>query len=212
MSEGFKEYTIYKIECKDPEIKHLYVGSTKFYEKRVNVHKYECNDEENKGYDRYVYQKIREFGGFDNWIIEILEKVVCTKEDARKLEEEYRVKLKADLNSCKSYATYKDGYSYREYNDYLDKRREEKEKEEFYKIAEKVQKKVEKRNKYKEEYEKKAEERAECQRKQNEEHKEYLKEKKKVYKIREKERKMAELREKAKEYGDLSKFDKFPKP
>ena len=42
MSEGFKEYTIYKIECKDPEIKHLYVGSTEEYETRVYNHKYDC--------------------------------------------------------------------------------------------------------------------------------------------------------------------------
>jgi len=174
MSEGFKEYTIYKIECKDPEIKHLYVGSTEDYESRVYNHKNVCNNEKGKRYNMFIYRVIREYEGIDNWKFEILEKVVCTKADARKLEEEYRVKLKADLNSYKSYTDEKE---------YQRNYREEKE---------------EKIKKYREE---------------NKEYlKEYLKEKKKVYKIREKERKMTELREKAKEYGDLSKFDKFPKP
>ena len=174
MSEGFKEYTIYKIECKDPEVKHIYVGSTEDYESRVNRHKRASEDLRYGEFGVKTYKKIREYGGFDNWNIEILEKVVCRKADARKLEEEYRVKLKADLNSYKSYTDEKE---------YQRNYREEKE---------------EKIKKYREE---------------NKEYlKEYLKEKKKVYKIREKERKMAELREKAKEYGDLSKFDKFPKP
>ena len=137
MSEGFKEYTIYKIECKDPEIKHLYVGSTEIYETRVNVHKSECNNEKSNGYNIYVYQKMREFGGFDNWNIEILEKVVCRKADSRKLEEEYRVKLKADLNS-------KGCYTDEERAEYLEN------KKKVYKIREKERKMAELREKAKE--------------------------------------------------------------
>jgi len=199
MSEGFKEYTIYKIECKDPEVKHIYVGSTEDYESRVNRHKRASEDLRYGEFGVKTYKKIREYGGFDNWNIEILEKVVCRKADARKLEEEYRVKLKADLNTNRCYIDH-------------DVECDEELKKEY--TANKIKKKLEefkqKSRKFKEETNwenvfptenETAEERAE-----------YLKEKKKVYKIREKERKMAELREKAKEYGDLSKFDKFPKP
>jgi len=187
MTEEFKEYTIYKIECKDPEVKHLYVGSTENYEKRVGLHKNNCNNEVSRDYNIYVYRKIREYGGFDNWKFEILEKVVCTKEDARKLEEEYRVKLKADLNSCKCYIDL-----------------EEKEIEEFYKMEEK-------RNKYEEEYEKKAAKQSAKWKKYREEHKEYYEEYKKYYKKREKERKMEEFKTKSREFlANLKNFNKFP--
>lgn len=140
MSEEFKEYTIYKIECKDPEVKHLYVGSTEDYEKRVSLHKSDCNNETRKQYNLYVYRKIRELGGFDNWNIEILEKVVCRKSDARKLEEEYRVKLKADLNSQKCHTEENKEYL----KEYL------KEKKKVYKIREKERKMAELREKAKE--------------------------------------------------------------
>ena len=157
MSEGFKEYTIYKIECKDPEIKHLYVGSTEIYETRVNVHKSECNNEKSNGYNIYVYQKMREFGGFDNWNIEILEKVICRKEDARKLEEEYRVKLKADLNSRGCYTDRKEyEKNYREEKEEKIKKYREahkeylKEKKKEYKIRDRERKMEELREKAKE--------------------------------------------------------------
>ena len=70
----------------------------------------------------------------------------------------------------------------------------------------------ERRNKYEEEYERTWLRKAEKKKKYREENKEYYEEKKKEYKKREKERKREEMKGKSREIGDLSKFDKFPKP
>jgi hypothetical protein len=64
---------IYKLVCKNPEIKDIYVGSTTDYTKRKNQHKYDCNSEMNEHYNYKVYQFIRNNGGWDNWSMELIE-------------------------------------------------------------------------------------------------------------------------------------------
>ena len=68
----YSKACIYRIVCRDPEIKECYVGSTTNLTKRRYQHKSLCNNVNNKGYNFYIYRFIRENGGFNNWeIIEI---------------------------------------------------------------------------------------------------------------------------------------------
>ena len=90
-------YYIYKICCDDcPDF--IYVGSTKAFRQRKNQHK-NCY---NKEHPQKVYTTIRENGGWDNWRMVILEDCgEITLTEVRIKEEEYRVKLNADLNERK---------------------------------------------------------------------------------------------------------------
>lgn len=94
-------YYIYKICCDDcPEF--VYVGSTKAFRQRKNSHKKDYN----RGDTRKLYTTIRENGGWDNWRMAILEDCgEITFIEARIKEEEWRLKLNANLNSHKCYRT-----------------------------------------------------------------------------------------------------------
>jgi hypothetical protein len=90
-------YYIYKICCDDlPDF--VYVGSTKAFRQRKKSQK-DCNNENSKKYNRKLYTTIRENGGWDNWRMVIIEECgEITFTEARIKEEEYRVKLNANLN------------------------------------------------------------------------------------------------------------------
>ena len=62
---------IYKLACKNPSIKEIYVGSTKNLRVRKSQHKHHCNNNN----DFMVYQFIRNNGGFNNFDIIQLEQV-----------------------------------------------------------------------------------------------------------------------------------------
>jgi hypothetical protein len=98
-------YYIYKICCDDcPEF--VYVGSTKAFRQRKSYHKQDCNNENSSKFNRKLYTTIRENSGWDNWRMVILEDCgEITLTEARIKEEEYRVKLNANLNMQKCYIT-----------------------------------------------------------------------------------------------------------
>jgi len=89
--------TIYKIYCKNSEIKDLYVGSTNDFNKRFNDHKSNCNNENSTSYNLKVYKFIRENGGFDNFIIEKI--IECDLENQYDKEVEYYLLLNSTLNT-----------------------------------------------------------------------------------------------------------------
>jgi predicted GIY-YIG superfamily endonuclease len=96
-------YVIYKIYCDTSDA--FYVGSTKNFTKRKCDHKTKCNNPTQKS-DSKLYRFIRENGGWDNWNMVIVEEYGdITKQQAHIKEEEYRVNLKATLNSYKPIAT-----------------------------------------------------------------------------------------------------------
>ena len=90
MSEE-KKYTIYKIFLGDD----MYIGSTCNYRVRIANHKQNC---EKYQLNSKLYQTIRENGGWGSWKHEILHEEVCTKQKARALEDDYIMKLDANLN------------------------------------------------------------------------------------------------------------------
>ena len=105
-------YYIYKICCDDlPEF--IYIGSTKAFRQRKNDHKKTYN----KGDTKKLYNTIRENGGWDNWRMVILEELgEVSFTEARIKEEEYRVKLNANMNSQKCYLTEEQKKEYYENN------------------------------------------------------------------------------------------------
>lgn len=99
-----KNYSIYKIFCKDPEVKAVYVGSTTKLRERLKTHRTTANNPNNPHSGYKLYAAIREHGGWDNWSFEVLEEMEnVAKIDARKREEEWTKQLGATLNTWKAY-------------------------------------------------------------------------------------------------------------
>ncbi len=95
---------IYKIYCKDTTIKELYVGHTTDFVKRKKSHQANCN---NVNTTIKLYTFIREHGGWDNWIMEVISFFNCKDlSEARQKEQEFFVSLGATLNSIEPYPRY----------------------------------------------------------------------------------------------------------
>ena len=90
---------VYKLCCRDVEIKEIYIGSTTNFRKRKWMHKSSCNNEKNNGYNLYVYQFIRENGGFQNWdMVQIEEIKFNTRQELHMKERYYIEQLISGLN------------------------------------------------------------------------------------------------------------------
>jgi len=117
MPRGTVDYSnglIYKLCCKDPNVKDMYVGSCTNFRKRKYGHKAFCNNENDKSYNHYKYQFIRENGGWDNWEMVLIENYNATdKRDLERKEEEIRKQLGATLNTNKAYITEQERYQYK---------------------------------------------------------------------------------------------------
>jgi len=90
---------IYKIVCKDIEIKECYVGQTTNFSQRKTDHKKKCCNINNKSFNQNNYKFIRENGGWNNWDMIEVEKYNATdKLDAHKRERYWIETLGAKLN------------------------------------------------------------------------------------------------------------------
>ena len=90
---------IYKICCNDPNITDCYIGSTTNIIKRRQNHKTNCHNEKSKDYNMYVYQFIRDNGGWENWSLILIEYYSCNnKLELEKRERYYIEELHATLN------------------------------------------------------------------------------------------------------------------
>ena len=96
---NYNKSHIYKLCCKDTDIKEIYIGSTTNFRNRKSQHKSVCNNINEKGYNCKVYSFIREHGGFQNWDMILIETVSCnTKLELLKIERKYIEELKPSLN------------------------------------------------------------------------------------------------------------------
>ena len=103
----YSKTIIYKIVCKNPEIKHLYVGHTTDITTRKRLHKQDCLRKCKK--DRTNYVIINENGGWENWEMTPVEEFPCESSiQARIREEHWRLSLNADMNSFRCYRTEED--------------------------------------------------------------------------------------------------------
>lgn len=91
---------MYKIVCKNPEIKDVYVGHTTNFRSRKNQHKTVCNNEKSKSYNFKIYKSIRDNEGWENYSMIQIELYECeTKLEARARENYWCETLNANLNT-----------------------------------------------------------------------------------------------------------------
>ena len=95
---------IYKIFCKDPEIKDIYIGHTTNFVQRKYAHKITCNDTKSACYNVKLYKTIRENGNWSNWDMSIVQFYNCKDHlEARQKEQEHFISLNATLNSIEPF-------------------------------------------------------------------------------------------------------------
>jgi hypothetical protein len=96
----YSKSVVYKICCKDIDIKDCYVGSTTCLRVRRSDHKSACNNQKGKEYNKLAYQFIRDNGGWDNWQVVMVEEYPECKsgEELLKYEREHMEMLRATLN------------------------------------------------------------------------------------------------------------------
>ena len=99
------EYIIYKIVCKDVNVKSCYVGSSSLFSEREKQHKYSCNN--NKLSNVKLYRMINKHGGWNNWSMIKIQSIVGDQIEARKREQYWFETLGADLNSVCPYSSHK---------------------------------------------------------------------------------------------------------
>ena len=103
----YSESSIYKLCCKDPTIKEVYVGSTTNFRQRKRQHKHTCNNASAARHDSPVYKYIREHGNWENWdMIEIEKYNAKDKRDLERKEREHLERLGATLNKGVPTQTY----------------------------------------------------------------------------------------------------------
>ena len=68
---------IYKLCCNDPSITEIYIGHTTNFIQRKHNHHSSCCNKNLKNYNIYVYQIIRNNGGWDNWSMLKIEHYNC---------------------------------------------------------------------------------------------------------------------------------------
>jgi len=131
MKIDYQKTIIYKLCCKDPTIKDIYVGHTTNFKIRNNGHRSCCNNPNGKQYNHYKYQFIRDNGGYENWNMIIIKDYPCNnKRDAEKEENRIMIDLGATLNICKAYVSKEEKKEYRKnYNNMYNKKYSEENKE-----------------------------------------------------------------------------------
>ena len=100
---------IYKIYSKNPEDPNIYIGSTKDFKDRMRRHKGNCNNEKSHAHNCFIYQYIRQNGGFDNFDCEIIHEFECKDNQEKfKIEQKYINSYSFGLNSRNSYTDKKE--------------------------------------------------------------------------------------------------------
>ena len=92
-------YKIYNVDM-------AYIGSTKNYKDRMKIHKSNCYNDNQKKYNYFIYQYIRQHGGWDAFTKEIIHTCeVADETEQRKVEQEWIKNNECKLNKNKSYRT-----------------------------------------------------------------------------------------------------------
>jgi hypothetical protein len=114
----YSKAVIYKIICKDPEIKETYVGSTCHFKARIRTHKSGSKIKNLK-----VYTFINENGGWNNWKCDIIQDYPCSGLEELKILEDHYIKEMGTLNG--KGAVFDEKEYHKEYNQLnKDKRKE----------------------------------------------------------------------------------------
>jgi len=96
---NYNETIIYKLCCRNTEIKDIYVGHTCNFNRRKHEHKKCCNNLNRRDYTIKVYKFIRDNGNWDNWDMVMIEQYPCqNKLEAEKRERHWIETLNSTLN------------------------------------------------------------------------------------------------------------------
>ena len=96
----YSKTIIYKLCCKDTNIKDIYVGATTCMKSRKTQHKTSCNNVKSRYYNNKLYTCIRDNGGWENWDMIMVEKYPCNdKIESSTKEREILEQLGATLNA-----------------------------------------------------------------------------------------------------------------
>ena len=97
---------IYKICCKDENIKELYIGHTTNFKRRKWQHKSDCNNEKKRSHSLLLYQFIRANGGWDNWnVVKLYDHPCSSLKEACIEERKCMDKFGGKLNTINSYTS-----------------------------------------------------------------------------------------------------------
>jgi hypothetical protein len=100
VNADYSNTIFYKIFCKDPSIKDLYIGHTTNFVQRKHAHKQSCINPKLESYKCKLYKCIRDNLGWDNWRMEIIGFHNCEDLHSAKVQEQlYFEEYKATLNS-----------------------------------------------------------------------------------------------------------------
>jgi len=109
---NYNDTIIYKLCCRNTEIKNIYVGHTCNFNRRKYEHKFHCNNKHSEKYNFNVYRFIRDNGGWNNFDMIMIEEYPCeNKLQAERKEREYIENLNATLN-CSIPTRSKEEYNY----------------------------------------------------------------------------------------------------
>jgi predicted GIY-YIG superfamily endonuclease len=136
----YSKSVIYLLRHKDDiNLENIYIGSTNDFRRRKRKHKCNSNNPNIKEYNFKVYQYIRNNGGWDEWVMKIIEKYPCnlveelkTKEDEIMLQYPNRLNEHRAKRSTKEYQEdnkEKLKEYYKEYNEDNKEKKKEKRKE-----------------------------------------------------------------------------------
>jgi hypothetical protein len=102
----YSKFVIYELYCNNPLIKKNYIGSTRYLDTRIGVHKYVCNKKIGNEYKwtALLQTFIRDNGGWDNWNSKIIYEGFGDDTEMFKKEYEYIDKQNPDesLNTRKT--------------------------------------------------------------------------------------------------------------
>jgi len=94
------DYTFYKITNINGDVELNYVGSTSNMKQRRRNHKSDCFNANSPRYNLKLYKTIRDHGGFCEFkFLELGYAKQITLNQARIIEEEYRINLMSNLNT-----------------------------------------------------------------------------------------------------------------
>ena len=101
--KDFSKIQFYRIRhIFDISGKMSYVGSTSNWVVRKYQHKRRCNDPTDRGYNWNLYKHIRKCGGFQNFVMEEIERYPCNNAKECSTRELYWIeKCNARLNMLK---------------------------------------------------------------------------------------------------------------
>ena len=95
----YSNTVIYKLCCNDPSINNVYIGHTTNFTQRKSNHHSNCCNKNVENYNMYLYQFIRNNGGWENWSMLKIEDYNCNdKYEAMNRERYWIETLQSKLN------------------------------------------------------------------------------------------------------------------